>query len=236
MTFISYTPHTWLEHTGSESDKLGWLNHAETQYDEMTALLSSLTHLERYYTKAECIAKYFSSTNKAGSVCETLDGYTYTDIMNNAIPSGVIAIWSGALNTIPAGWARCDGDNDTPNLLGKFVMCVGPASYRGKTGGISTITTVATVEIGSCTITDAQMPGHTHTIVDYHSPLSSTKNEEYYTVNGGTFYGSGQHDEIKTTGYTGSGQGHTHENSSFAGTIGQNKLPPWASYYYIMKL
>lgn len=36
------------------------------------------------------------------------------------IPAGIIVMWSGT--TPPAGWALCDGTNDTPNLKGRFVV------------------------------------------------------------------------------------------------------------------
>ena len=38
------------------------------------------------------------------------------------ISKGLIAIWSGDENTIPEGWAICNGENGTPNLCDKFVV------------------------------------------------------------------------------------------------------------------
>ena len=35
-------------------------------------------------------------------------------------PSGTILLLSGS--TIPSGWAKCDGNNGTPNLINKFVF------------------------------------------------------------------------------------------------------------------
>jgi len=40
----------------------------------------------------------------------------------DAIPKGVIVMWSGGADAIPAGWALCDGGNGTPDLRDKFVM------------------------------------------------------------------------------------------------------------------
>jgi len=51
------------------------------------------------------------------------------------LPGGVIVMWSGALDKIPAGWALCDGNNDTPDLSNRFVMGVGAKEYMGSTGG-----------------------------------------------------------------------------------------------------
>ena len=45
----------------------------------------------------------------------------------NSVPSGVIAMWGGAIVDIPTGWSLCDGTNDgndvaTPDLSGKFIV------------------------------------------------------------------------------------------------------------------
>lgn len=29
---------------------------------------------------------------------------------------GIICVWQGAINDLPAGWVPCDGNNDTPDL------------------------------------------------------------------------------------------------------------------------
>lgn len=56
-----------------------------------------------------------------------------------AIPSGLIAMWHGAITDIPAGWVICDGNNGTPNLLARFVQGVATAATDpGATGGTST--------------------------------------------------------------------------------------------------
>jgi hypothetical protein len=58
------------------------------------------------------------------------------------IPSGLIAMWKGALADIPEGWYICDGNNGTVNLLDKFVKSVPDASTDpGTTGGALSKTT-----------------------------------------------------------------------------------------------
>lgn len=42
--------------------------------------------------------------------------------VTNAVPSGIITMWSGALNQIPLGWTLCDGTGGTPDLSDKFVL------------------------------------------------------------------------------------------------------------------
>ena len=64
-------------------------------------------------------------------------------------------MWSGANNTWPSNWALCNGSNGTPNLQGRFVLSSGVlgTSTRtlGQTGGAETVT-----------LTEAQMPSHSH--------------------------------------------------------------------------
>ena len=47
----------------------------------------------------------------------------YTDV--SAAPRGLIGLWSGAADTVPQGWALCDGTNGTPDLRDKFVVGAG---------------------------------------------------------------------------------------------------------------
>ena len=53
------------------------------------------------------------------------------------IPKGGIIMWSGS--KVPQGWVLCDGNNDTPNLSGRFIVGYDPkdADYNkvGNTGG-----------------------------------------------------------------------------------------------------
>lgn len=52
------------------------------------------------------------------------------------IPSGLIAMWSGSLQTIPNGWLLCNGTNGTPNLIDRFIIGGGGGSRNiGTPGG-----------------------------------------------------------------------------------------------------
>lgn len=60
------------------------------------------------------------------------------------ISTGIITMWSGAVNAIPAGWALCNGENGTPDLRGRFVVGAGNSDYAvGATGGTATETLTA---------------------------------------------------------------------------------------------
>ena len=57
---------------------------------------------------------------------------------SNGVPSGVIAMWSGAASSIPSGWVLCDGNNNAPNLMDKFIVGAGASYAVGTTGGKET--------------------------------------------------------------------------------------------------
>ncbi len=48
---------------------------------------------------------------------------------------GMIMFWPHSVESIPAGWTLCDGTNDTPDLLNKFVVGAGDTYNPGDTGG-----------------------------------------------------------------------------------------------------
>ena len=60
-----------------------------------------------------------------------------SDVVNGAnMPPGSIIMWAGTIASIPSGWIICDGNNGTPNLLGRFVEGVATAATNpGTTGG-----------------------------------------------------------------------------------------------------
>ena len=76
---------------------------------------------------------------------------------------GTIALWSGSVSNIPAGWQLCDGTNGSPDLRDKFVIGAGNSYNVGVTGGSK----------------DAVVVEHDHDINDSghtHRPLSSSNN------------------------------------------------------------
>lgn len=67
------------------------------------------------------------------------------------VPSGTIVMWSGALASIPVGWALCDGTNGTPDLRDKFIYGATAGEEPGTTGGAH-----------HYALTTDQLPSHTH--------------------------------------------------------------------------
>ena len=52
-------------------------------------------------------------------------------------PSGLIALWSGPLNTVPEGWKLCDGTDGTLNISDRFVCSTENLEEPGTIGGNS---------------------------------------------------------------------------------------------------
>lgn len=166
------------------------------------------------------------------------------------VPSGVIAMWSGSIGTIPVGWYLCDGTNSTPDLRDRFIVGAGSSYAVGATGGSANATLVShshtvsasgstdTQGLHSHAITD---PGHNHagTLTQTTksgngptpvvSPESLTANLNYTTfgeITGISIVNNGSHSHgVSVAG-----------NTSTDGSSATNaNLPPYYALAYIMK-
>lgn len=70
---------------------------------------------------------------------QELKGTLFT-AMGKLVPSGVILMWSGSTDTIPAGWALCNGQDGTPDLTDRFILGAEKTYQPGTTGGAVTVT------------------------------------------------------------------------------------------------
>lgn len=150
--------------------------------------------------------------------------------LGGIIPIGGIIMWSGAISTIPTGWALCNGTNGTPDLRDRFVI---GASSDSPSPSSTTITGTGTKLGGSKDsvvvshthgISD---PGHAHLYVDVYGVLSSAR------------YGSEAQplhytntSEVRATDTRGTGISIIPEGGS-----GSNQnIPPYYSLAYIMRV
>lgn len=75
-----------------------------------------------------------TSMDKAPSEKAVNDAISAT--VSSGLPSGVIMMWSGAASDIPSGFVLCNGNNNTPNLLDKFVVGDAVAGLTGSVGKV----------------------------------------------------------------------------------------------------
>lgn len=73
--------------------------------------------------------------------------------------SGMILSWSGAVGAIPGGFVLCDGNNGTPNLLGKSIIGAGGAFAVSDNGGDTSHDHPDTFSLGDPDSTDAAGAG-----------------------------------------------------------------------------
>lgn len=147
----------------------------------------------------------------------TLDG-----IFSHVQPGSIFA-YNGT--SIPPGWVICDGQNETPDLRGRFIT--------GHTKSITEINNKGGEKKHKLSI--KELPSHDHSIShegnhSHYYNLNITKNgdddsseeNDVYHSGGGTTSGAGKHDHGGSTGQIGSNQ--SYENR-----------PPYYVLMYIMK-
>lgn len=170
-----------------------------------------------------------------------LDGYTGTatdlnEAVAHYVPSGGIIMWSGAVSAIPTGWVLCDGTNSTPNLVDRFIVGSGTDSGGthdvGDTGGANSIT-----------LTEAQLPSHTHGAGTLSADAAGSHDHDYaraeqnqgpYALqDGGVLWG------YNNTRQTSTEPDHTHTISGSTGSTGSgssiDNRPAYYALAFIMK-
>lgn len=150
--------------------------------------------------------------------------------VRRSAPSGTIFIWGNPLSEIPAGWVLCDGNNGTPNLLGKFLRGAPSGTDPGATGGEN-----------SKTLTSSQLPSHGHSFDTStssdgsHSHSWSVPNFILGSSNSdadGLPYAS---DSYTRTSNSGGAHSHTVSSTSTGGGQSFDNQPEHMEVAYIMK-
>ena len=153
-----------------------------------------------------------------------------TPTWGTGIPSGIIAMWSGTIATIPSGWYLCNGSNSTPDLRNRFIIGaysdttgVAYTTVTGsntQTGGTKDAIVVSHTHTATSTVTD---PGHNHTANGVVAPPFQAGGNA--AIGGGTVTTS-----TATTGIT---VATTNSTTGSSGT--DQNLPPYYALAFIMK-
>lgn len=179
-----------------------------------------------------------STNDEASAGDEELSTFiTPYQLQTYGVPSGFIGMWSGSTETIPTGWALCDGENNTPDLRDRFIVGAGSTYAVDATGGSTT--KAISGSVGSTTLATSTTPSHSHKSVS-NTTSSTAITSSTYTAratdeSAGNYMltGTSTAPTLGQTTSVGSSGAHTH---SFSGTSLTGLLPPYYALAYIMKI
>ena len=196
---------------------------------ELTAVASAIS------SKADLNSPALTGTPTAptaSSGTNTTQLATTAFVLANAIPSGLISMWSGTIASIPSGWVLCNGSNSTPDLRNKFIIGahsdtagVAYTTITGSnttTGGTKDAIVVSHTHTATSTVTD---PGHLHSGV--YTPGSG---ETFGFVGGNPYLSASRNTATNTTGIS---VATTNASTGSSGT--DQNLPPYYALAFIMK-
>lgn len=119
--------------------------------------------------------------------------YEGPDPTPGVVPRGGIIMWQGSI--VPYGWALCDGDHGTPNLVDRFVVGTGLTYAIGDSGGAPGETLT-----------------HSGTAVAFSGGTNHAGGTSAVTFTGGSNHSGGSQTLSHTQNHSGN---HTHDASAF---------------------
>ncbi len=154
--------------------------------------------------------------------------------VSGPVPKGGIIMWSGALGTIPTGWALCDGGNGTPDLRERFVVGASTTDNPAVSGTPYTVFQNGGESLHTLTI--GEMPSHNHggfTSTDGAHSHNTFLNDRGFTTSGP----DGLTPDNSTTPYPTTVNGdHYHTIPAQGGGGAFENRPPFYALAFIMKL
>ena len=142
--------------------------------------------------------------NVTVSAPSTFNGY-------GTIPLGGIIMWSGSIETIPVGWALCNGGNGTPDLRERFIVGASLGNNTSVPGGFYSVGDTggsrdAVVVSHSHTASSSNAPDHRHDLGgdEPGNPGMNLAGDHFHRLRDGT--GGDQTNSITTDGGNLAGQ------------------------------
>jgi len=223
--------------TSGDPDKVVSGAEIDNEFNDIASAVSSKTD-----KVAAATTDNFAALDANGNLKDS--GETPSSIF----PPGGIIMWSGLISAIPTGWALCDGNNATPDLRDRFIVGAGSTYSINDTGGANSVT-----------LTENEMPSHSHSMNSAgghnHSGSTSTDGNHSHGLpcdndsgaSGGPFFKSdnqrrqrtnftdsaGSHNHSFTTNTAGD---HSHSINNTGGDGSHENRPPYFALAFIMKL
>lgn len=244
---------------GIDADTLGGKPASDYVLDsELTEALAGKADATHTHEIAQVNGLQNQLNGKANSShTHTVSQITDMPDLANAVPSGIICMWSGESTAIPSGWHLCDGTQNTPDLRNRFIVGAGSTYGVGDTGGEAThklttnempahnhrFTGTSHSHTGSLSNATANSAGmHDHTVAT--SNITSTKQVAHgngeTVVNGTNTNDTTSRDGAHTHNVTGK---VTVNSATAGGTVGSTgggqaheNRPPYYALCFIMKL
>lgn len=166
--------------------------------------------------------------------------------VSNTVPSGLIAIWSGSVGSIPSGWVLCNGQNGTPDLRNSFILGAGNTYAVGATGGSTdaivpshTHSATSSSSASSTSTASVSDPGHQHTLTNF-SAITGGGAEQIALNNGTNLTGRSFSTNSATTGISvGVSTSTSVSTTTTVATTGTSvtnaNMPPYYALAFIMK-
>jgi microcystin-dependent protein len=147
--------------------------------------------------------------------------------LDKAMPSGGIILWANSIATIPVGYYLCDGNNGTPNLVGKFVQGAGSGYAVGLTGGDA-------LSLHSHTLSHSHTMYHSHTFSGTTGQGGTTANAQ---AGGSSSFqiSTHTHDYSGTTAGANNSTTSDASNTTTSGSSNTENRPPFLTLANIMK-
>ncbi len=160
-------------------------------------------------------------------------------IQRAVVPVGLISMWSGAVASVPDGWALCDGANGTPDLRGRFIVGAGGSYTPGNTGGEEKHQlSVGEMPTHTHTGSTNSAGGHTHRVKDGEG--GSSTNSVFGEHGDSPNFAGADHSRawVSSTSLVESAGAHSHTltlNSQGGNSEHENRPPYYALAYIIFK-
>ena len=162
----------------------------------------------------------------------------------DAFITGMIMLWSGATDAVPAGWSLCDGTGNTPDLRDRFVVGAGNSYDVNATGGSKDAIAISHSHTFSGSTDDAGSHNHyvTSSATSSNPNFSGTSAITWASAGGlgNSDYRGGATNARANRARSSDVGNHSHSISgtiSASGSSGTNaNLPPYYALAYIMKV